>query len=248
MHTTLAAALTALLVSGAVLTPAASAAPAGATAPAASAEPRFVVFGVDRSEPWNAMSRTTLGLAEQALLRDARPGDELVYRWISDRSYAADEAFAHIVLPTLSRAANPLDRQGRANEASSKQALARAAEEGLAQLRRHVPGATPAGGRPDLRKGTPSTDIYGFVTAAAGHFAAAPAGRAKQLVIASDMEDNRRYQVRPDLKGVEVVVYLVSLKADPVAAQRLQAQWTDFFRECGATRTSFRPVMPESAK
>jgi hypothetical protein len=211
--------------------------------PAATPAGRTIVFGVDRSDTWERMTRIGMALAEQTLLHDLRPGDEIVYRWISDRSYAADQAFAQVRLPVLLAAKGQLDHRGKQEAARTRQALITAARQGQTQLRRFTPEASSANPGLDLRNGTKSTDLIGFLTAAAEQFAQTDASRPRLLIIVSDLEDNRRFPVKPNLAGVEVVVYSVSLRADPAKGQQLQKQWTQFFTQSGARVVEFRPAM-----
>jgi len=216
---------------------------AGTAVAAATPAGRAVVFGVDRTDTWDRMTRIGMALAEQTLLHDLRPGDQILYRWISDRSYAADQAFAQVHLPALSAAKSQLDHRGKLEAARTRQALISAAGQGRAQLRRFTPEALPASPALDLRKGTKSTDLIGFLTAAAEYFAQSDAARPRQLVMVSDLEDNRRFAVKPNLAGVAVLVYSVSLRADPDKGQKLREQWTQFFTQCGARAVEFRPAM-----
>ncbi len=213
----------------------------------ASPEPsakRFIVFGVDRTDTWERMTHLGLQLAEQTLLHDLRPGDEILYRWISDRSYAADQVFAHVRLPEILRSSGQLDRRGKQAEAASRQALVAAARAGRDQLR----GLTSASrvGTSDLSHGTESTDLIGFLAAAGEQFAQAGNGPQRQLILVSDLEDTRHFTAEPDLNGVDVLVYFVSLRADPAMGQRIQQEWTQRFTDFGARSISIRPAVVET--
>ncbi len=194
------------------------------------AEPRFIVVGVDRTESWERMTRPALALAEQTL-RVSRPRDELLFRWISDRSYRSDEAFAHIKLPAISTGTgNPFDRREKQALDLANNRFRAEAKKGIDTIRAQHPEGP-----------TTSTDIPGFLAAAAEQFSATPAGYRKVLVIISDMEDNRNYKVRPDLSSVEVQIYLmvISEHPDPAQGERLKTQWTAFLKKCGAASVTF---------
>jgi hypothetical protein len=206
---------------------------------------RLTVVGVDRTESWEAMTQLTLGLAEH-VLSEAKPGDTLVFRWISDRSYAPSEQFTRVTLPAIERPTSRLDRQGQQRYLAARRALAGAYQDGMRQIRRFVPGSADHPGTPDLRQGTPATDLMGFVTAAAEVFATAPPESAKVLVVIGDLQDNRNFDVKPDLQGVDVVVHLVSRDADPTRAQLLKERWTAFFTERGAQSVTFMPVSAQA--
>jgi hypothetical protein len=100
---------------------------------------RLTVVGVDRTESWEAMTQLTLGLAEH-VLSEAKPGDTLVFRWISDRSYAPSEQFTRVTLPAIERPTSRLDRQGQQRYLAARRALAGAYQDGMRQIRRFVPG------------------------------------------------------------------------------------------------------------
>lgn len=196
--------------------------------------PRFVVFGVDRSESWTEMTQSALKLAEKAL-SGARPGDEITYRWISDKSYHSSEVFAHVRLPRIAKAADMFDKAAKRRRRAALVQFHAERKRALEQLRSQHPEA-----------GTPSTDIYGFLTAAAEHFTQAPTGLAKTLIVVSDMKDNRRYEVQPELSGVEVQVYLVvRANADPTTTQRLKDHWTEYLARSGTRSVSFLPLPAE---
>jgi len=215
---------------GAATTVAPFAAPAEQPAPAA---PRFLVIGVDRSESFDRLTRTALGLAEQHL-RKARPADEMVVRWISDRSYRSDEVFLHVRLPDLPTVAeNPFNAKQRAVVAEAKRRFQGEASKALNVIQAQHPEG-----------GTPSTDIFGFIAAAAEHLAVAPAGYERQLIIASDMEDNRRYDVVPDLSGVAVRIHLIVIaeQPDPSRIASLKTVWEGYFKKAGAASVTFEPA------
>lgn len=199
--------------------------------------PRMVVFGVDRTERYEVMTKPALALAEQALLQ-AAPGDELVFRWISDRSYRSDELIVLVKLPEVPRVRNQFDPREKTLAHGAMNRLRAEVQRGLQALRAQAPSS-----------GTSSTDLYGFITSAAEHFSLAPSGLRKVLVIASDMEDNRRYNIRPNLSGVEVQIYLLVIEKQPDPAQfaQLKARWARYFLEhCGAARVDFLPVKRSS--
>ena len=198
--------------------------------------PRFVVIGIDRTENWETMTRPALRLAETTI-RQSHPGDELVVRWISDRSYRSDETIAHIRLPAIPRkAVNPFDRQAKLELAAAKSRVQSEAVRGLQLINSQ-----------QTRPATRATDVYGFIAAAAEHFAEASPGVHKVLVIASDMGDNRKQRLYPDLRGVDVEVALV-VHADPnpVRVAALKDAWTAYFSRCGAQSVKYSPIAWDS--
>ena len=144
-------------------------------------------------------------------------------------------------LPEIVRSSGQIDRRGKQAEAASRQALLTAARTGRDQLRGLTPDADA--GMPDLRHGTESTDLVGFLAAAGEQFAQTDNGRQRQLILVSDLEDTRHFTAQPDLNGVDVLVYFVSLRADPALGQRIQQEWTQRFTDFGARSVSFRPAV-----
>lgn len=204
--------------------------------------PRLIVFGVDRTASMDTnMTRLGLALAEQTLRHDLHPGDTIVYRWISDRSYATDQVFAQVNLPNIPDAkGNALDRKLKIHIANAQATLVEQARQGLAQLRRYQSVQSPI----DLSKGTNSTDVMGFLAAAAEQLKEAMLNRQQPvLMLVSDLEHNEEQAVKPDLKGVKVIVYMVNIKGDAVLAQQLKQHWQSFFEESGAESVVFRPAV-----
>lgn len=203
----------------------------------------FIVVGVDRTAEFDAMTAPALRLAE-SLVWNAAAGDTVVVRWISHRSYAADQTLVHMALPApaaLPEVRNRFDARGRrqrqAAAQAQDQALLRAKAAALRTLRAQCVGPTPA------------TDIVGFVQAAAEVFSrdAAPE-QARRLVLFTDLEDNRGFRVTPQLDGVAVEVQLLGQQSDPERASRRRARWRDWLEARGAVSVRFlRPALPADA-
>ena len=196
------------------------------------AEPmRLLVVGIDRTESWKTMTRDALRVAQE-VLRTAQPGDDLSFRWISDRSYEPSERVVDVVLPRLSHSKHAFDRRGKAAARHAGVEL-RAVWD---QSRAHLAALTPEQ-QPFLANGTPSTDLYGFFAAAADRFAADTEGRHHILVVISDTEDNRAQSFKPDLRGVEVVIkLLVKPGTTPAIVRQASRRWQEFLVACGSNK------------
>lgn len=205
-------------------------------AQAQSGEGRVIVVGIDRTEGYQAMTRSALRLAEKVVL-DARPGDRVIFRWISAASYGPDQTIAVLDLPVpdLPVPKSSMDREGQvARQRAARRAATRIAESKLAMvelLRKACVGATRA------------TDIAGFVEAAAEIFAAAPTSKSRRLVLYTDLLDNRHFDVSPDLRDVLVEAHLVRTLEDPGVAGELREDWRSRFLAWGARQVTFPPVI-----
>ncbi len=201
---------------------------------------RFTVVGIDRTDSLQDMTRAALRLAEPYFWQ-AQPGDQVVGRWISDRSYAEDQTLVRLELPepaALPQVRNRFDavRQAAhrgAAEAHAREILVRKTA-ALRVLRAQCVGATP------------STDLAGFVMAASEILTQRAGAYADRwLVVLTDLEDNRGFKVAPRLDGVHVEVQLVGREANPEKVERLRLHWTQRFTSWGAAEVRvIRPILP----
>ena len=193
---------------------------------------QYIVFGADRTGSYKDMTGLALRIAE-GFVRKAQPGDEMYFRWISGNSYKVDQVFAHLRLPAmkLSTVRNSYDRRAKYQQALLKQRITQIIRmrkrNALLQIRKQCPGST---GR---------TDIYGFITAAADQFTSAPSDASRILVLATDLDDNRRYKIQPDLSNVAVYVYPVKNDPDPARMKAKKDHWESYFKASGAISVRF---------
>ncbi len=193
---------------------------------------QFTVFGADRTEGYSTMTETAMAIAIDRVKR-ASEGDEVVVRWISDRSYQPDQAITHLKVPevNLPKVINRFDKKGKRRRAVA-----------INKYKHHV-SAVKISAINALKKqcvgSTMRTDIIGFITAAAELFAAAPDGKDKLLVLATDLNDNRKYRVDIDLHGAHVQVYLLRSVADPAQVMRIRDHWSGLFNKWGAAQVDF---------
>lgn len=193
-------------------------------------EPEFIVCLVDRSGSFEDLTEFGFLLCRRLVTR-ARPGDELIFRYISGRSYANDQIFAHIQFPEGRKLAQAKVFSGQARQriAVAKEQVRRIKTDALARLDAMKPE----------RSG--HTDIIGGMAAAADHFSVAAPGVARGLYICSDLKDTVNYNFTPDLQDVEVYI---ALKHDPDPAKtlRLRSEWEKFFDTCGAVKVTWLPA------
>lgn len=212
--------------------------PAVASTPAAATHrTRLTVIGIDRSGSYTSLLHRGLAIAA-ALIEQARPGDEIIVRWISGHSYESDQVVAHIVTPSAPHplphpgvdTSNPFDVRARRVLAAWRARETQRRRVFFTQLRRlkakevaRLCALTP--------HRAPTTDIFGFVAAAADAFAElGHHHQDKELVLVTDLKDTvHRVFPAPDLRGVHVAVWGIRTGSDPLAAERLRKRWRDYF-------------------
>ena len=198
----------------------------------ASVRPVVVVAGIDVSRSYNMAEQGAVMLAD-AVQKEFRPGDALFVRFIQTHSYDETAAFCTVRLPPVPPMPdNPYDRAGRLQVRQTQQrteALRGATVRRLSEFRvAEVPEPERSG-----------TDIYGFLAKAAELFGNA-SDVDKELMLATDLVDNRRQQIgNVSLAGVRVVIFYFQNGADVSQAQRRKAFWTDELKRLGASEVVF---------
>lgn len=186
---------------------------------------RVIVCGLDRTGSFGDLLQRGKELCSGlvAALR-ADPQDELILRWISDQSYLAEPNFvARFRVPLdVQCSSNPFDSRCRGLEARLSGARASAVRE--------IEALDP----PRANR----TDIYGFFSKAAELLRAEP-DADRWIFAATDLIDNVRYQSKPNLQGIHVVIFGHEPSADPAAVAMARERWTKFLTEHGAASVSF---------
>jgi hypothetical protein len=158
-----------------------------------------------------------------------RPGDEIIVRWLSDRSFLKDGNFVdHFRIPELVHCVGtPFDVKCRGRGAALQQARTEAA----ARIR-------------DLRpRIAMRSDMYGFFQKSADILRETPPGTEHWIHVATDLEDNVRFKATPGhLEGIHVVVHGYEPSGDPAYVARERELWTRYFLENGALSVSFPSV------
>lgn len=186
-----------------------------------------VVCAIDRSASYDFTTPGRRACAREILL--AQAGDEVIVRFISDRSYRAEEVVTHLRLPAVAQCRNPFDLRCKAAEKRGRRVATQLRARALEELRR-VPTAARA------------TDIIGLLLAAEDHFDATPATARRKLVIASDLHDNVGQRILPNLLGVDVIIVALESDADVVAARALRNRWAAFLYRARARQVRFVPA------
>lgn len=194
---------------------------------------RLLVCGIDRTGRLGGSRAPETRRAAAKLCADvvkmAGPGDEVIVRYISDRSAGDDQEVCRVILPGGARTcSNKFDRRCSHLALKERQLLASARDEAVRKV--EAADVTPAR----------HTDIFGFMQAAAYAFERAP-DRVHELYVASDLDDNKRFKLAPRLSETKVTVFLFQNGKDPEGVEARKANWDRLFHEWGARSVDFRP-------
>lgn len=195
-------------------------------------QPTYTVIGIDRTAGPD-MTRDGLTLARAYVLA-AKPCDRLTLRWISEKSFVASEVVGELRLPCLPEKAGTFDAAATRRYKEAELTVSRSRKDAAAVLDALAAKNLPA---------TQSTDIVGFVAAAAGSLGEEPTAR-RRLVIVSDFADNAKRSASVDLSGVTVTMHLVGSEADPARAQELTSGWATALTQMGASAAELRSGAP----
>lgn len=197
---------------------------------AAGAEGRVLVFGLDETGSYDFRLRA-MAIAKN-LIDDLEPGDVFFFRLITDKSYSDSCAVLRLPIPQVPpmpanamdvRAKNAVRRQFAAIK--NLKAKAKAILDGIGTVK------------------APRTDIFGFLAAASDRIKEEGGTAAEAvIVIASDMQDNCRVKVSPNLFQAEVVIAGFQSGDDPIKAARLKADWEKALKSCEAADVRFVPT------
>lgn len=189
---------------------------------------RFSVVGVDRTGSYELV-KPGLQIAAR-LVQQVNPGDVMVFRWISDVSYLPGELFAELSMPphVIEDVHNQFDMRAKRRRAEALTQVQALRASTIARLNAQEP------------KVARRSDIKGFIAAAADAFGERGGDAERWLYLATDLEDNVRYSVKPDLHDVHVVVFAFQPEANPAESAKVKARWEKFFKEMGAVSVLFR--------
>jgi hypothetical protein len=227
---------------GPAATPVASLPPSRALFDRGAPPRRDFFVGIDASRSYDHVAYAQQELAQ--LVARAEPGDQVAVRWIRSQSYANDGVIARGRIPVLPEVVckNAFDAACRRH----RRTLERGAAETKRTIVRRILGLREVGKdksvtRPNGKRRSRLTDIYGFVTLAAEHFSALPPDVEKHLLIATDLQDNRGRKDRDlDLEGVHVTFFALELDARAKVIKRRKARWKKYLKKAGAASVSFR--------
>lgn len=187
--------------------------------------PVFIIVGVDRTAGWNEMTRDALRVAE-TLVKDARPGDIMEFRWISEASWPPQNHIGTFRFPPYTvpnshgKQINPRIRVLR--NKLHQQYLRKLAEE-VNSMYDFLWASCKAETR--------STDIGGFIEAASDRFQQYPARARRKIVIMSDFEERMAFPVTPNLSTVSVTIVPLRQSANPAEAKEKLDNWLFWLQE-----------------
>ncbi len=192
---------------------------------------RLFVAGIDRSKSYTIMDYVKELFAK--LIQDAEPGTEFHFRWISHNSYSVEEFISQFALPSTPEIeASAFDvranRNKRLAEAKFNADMGAIKEKEIAMIR----GLSPVGSK--------YTDIYGFIAYAAELFENVPSRTEKRLYVASDLYDNVKHKIQPDLSGVHVICFAIEHNRSPEETRPIKDHWRGFFEAAGAASVQFQ--------
>lgn len=193
---------------------------------------RFVVIGVDRTAGYDQMTAVGIAIAVD-YVKHAGLGDEVVVRWISDRSYQADQLVGHLKVPTANFPVvrgifnTRMKRRRELELAGLKAQVLTIKTETVELLTAQCVGPTKR------------TDIIGFVTAASEAFARIPQAVEHILVLATDLLENTHFNGDIDLTGAKVRVHLIHNVANPGEIAVMRKKWSEKFMRWGASEVEY---------
>ena len=202
-----------------------------AAAPALAAG-RLFVLGVDETGSY-ALRNMSIKRVERFIAGQMRPGDTLIARRITGRSYL--DVPENLLLPSYLKL--PEIGAGTSNRFN---VLARKKHQrllrGIALLKKraikYIHELKPVKAN--------KTDIYGFLAAGADYLALSKKTE-KFILIASDMEDNCSRKSEINLAGAKVIVMAFEKNVDPAKTGAVKRKWRKIFRKMQAGSVIFLP-------
>lgn len=191
--------------------------------------PRVVLCGIDRTGSYSFPKIGLRYCAER--IHEMEAGDSLVVRWISGASYGHQDFVLRVDIPNLELPnceQNPWNLRCRELRVAAEQQIHHIKSEAIAELLAQRPQIA-------LR-----TDIYGFWASAGDLFSSAPENAERIVYAATDMVDNVRLNIQPDISGARVSIGAIQTGNDPAATWQLLETWKERLLEWGVEEVSFR--------
>lgn len=195
----------------------------------------FTVIGIDVSGSYKKMILSVKNICKK-IISNAKPGDEIYVRAISDESYTPirqdgeDNTIVHEKFMEIKENKNSFNKKARARSINMQRLFQKQKDQMIQSIELI-----------DL-KPSPKTDIYGFIQSASDLFDNAPEGTRKVLMFATDLKDNAGFKCKPNLKGVEVTIFQFLVDADPMTSQKRRDEWNQKLKSWGADKVTFKPA------
>ncbi len=191
---------------------------------------RVIVVAIDFSGSYKLLNQAKDMLCW--IIEKLRPGDILYCRAITDSSYLDNCSIFRLEIPALKEYHddNPFDRKSK-NQRSRE----------LFQINMMKKEACNKLSVSPFTK-VMKTDVYGFLAAASDKFALIPYGYQRILIIASDLQDNIGYDVKPQLARVNVAITGFQNDKDPSKTLKFKSRWVKYLSEAGAAKIVFLAI------
>ena len=157
------------------------------------------------------------------------PGDIFYFRKITAASYTDECTVFRLEIPRLKEADfdNPFDRKAK----KIKKAFEFHVQNLKRQAIQRISNLKPSGAK--------NTDIFGFLAVASEKISLADKKAKPILIIATDLQDNVRFQPDLDLLGANIAIVGFQVMDDPKKTQGFKKKWRDHFNKAGAKHTLF---------
>jgi len=192
---------------------------------------RLFLVGVDESGSYDLRDQC-LAMLERLILKEMQPGDVLVGRRITDKSYLDTPKTMLLPRPLVIPEAVP-QKKNTLDLRAKRQAESEESQRLLVRLQaiKHIRGLQPVN--------APKTDIFGFFAVCNDHLANLEPGMQPIILIASDMIDNQRLNSSVNLHGAMIIIIAFQKDYDPKRTQQTRDQWAKTLRAMHAGEVHF---------
>jgi hypothetical protein len=192
---------------------------------------RLFILGIDESGSY-VLRDQTMSIVKKFIIKEMQLGDTLFARRITDESYP--DIPKNLLLPkaVILPELDP-EPKNRFDPSAKKKYIEAQRRINLIKKKMivHIQNQKPLD--------APKTDIYGFLAACAERLAYSQQYTEKFILIASDMKDNCRRQMKLDLAGARVMILAFQKETDPAKTKKLREQWIRTLKEMSAKDVTF---------